>query len=487
MYRREFLGAAGAALVPSLIGRPLWAADLAGKPRAACCGPKYASPREAMASEPEKLLYVTALPAGRGSSRPDYLATVDVDRNSSSYGQVLHRLPMPGVGDELHHFGWNACSGCHAEEELSRRYLIVPGLRSGRIHVIDAADPRALKLHKVIEAREIAEKTNLSAPHTVHCLPDGQVMLSMLGDGSGNAPGGFLLLNQKFEIAGRWDAQPTPLRFNYDFWYQPSHNVMVSSEWASPKTFGPGFKLDDVKAGKYGSRLYFWDWTKRELIHTADLGEHGMIPLEVRFHHNPTSTHGFVGAALSSVIWHWYRDEQPFDSQSKGWHVDKVVEVPPVEVAGWPFPVPGLITDQLLSMDDRWLYFSNWLHGDIRRYDISNPAQPKLAAQLWCGGVLGKKAQVGGHELAGGPQMLQLSFDGRRLYVTNSLFSSWDDEFYPRMAETGSYLVQVDCDPDGSMRFHDDFYVDFGREPGGPARAHEMRFPEGDCTSEIWT
>jgi methanethiol oxidase len=28
--------------------------------------------------------------------------------------------------------------------------------------------------------------------------------------------------------------------------------------------------------------------------------------------------------------------------------------------------------------------------------------------------------------------------------------------------------------------------VDFGKEPAGPARAHEMRYPGGDVTSDIW-
>ena len=45
-------------------------------------------------------------------------------------------------------------------------------------------------------------------------------------------------------------------------------------------------------------------------------------------------------------------------------------------------------------MDDRCLYFSNWLHGDMRQYDISDPAKPKLTGQLWLGGVLGKARQV---------------------------------------------------------------------------------------------
>jgi selenium-binding protein 1 len=149
--------------------------------------------------------------------------------------------------------------------------------------------------------------------------------------------------------------------------------------------------------------------------------------------------------------------------------------------------VPGLITDLVVSLDDRWLYFSNWLHGDIRQYDVSNPAKPKLTGQLWLGGVLGKGQPVHGKPRTGGPQMLQLSLDGRRLYVTNSLQSAWDNQFYPDMARQGSYMLEVDCDPKaGGMRLNDKFFIDFGQEPDGPARAHEMRFPLGDSTSDIW-
>ena len=258
------------------------------------------------------------------------------------------------------------------------------------------------------------------------------------------------------------------MNFNYDFWYQPRHNVMVSSEWAAPNTVRPGFKLDDVKAGKYGRHLHFWDWKERRIVKSIDLGEKGLIPLEVRCHHDPASTHGFVGAALSSVMWHWFKD-------GKEWKAEKVIEVPTQEAKGWDFPVPGLITDLVLSLDDRWLYFSNWLHGDVRQYDVSDPAKPKLAGQLWLGGVLGKSPEVRGKKLTGGPQMLQLSLDGRRLYVTNSLYSSWDNQFYPQIAEKGSYLLMADCDTDkGGLKLNEKFFVDFGKEPDGPVRA--MRF-----------
>lgn len=445
----------------------------------ACCGPGYASPEEAMKAEPEKILYTVALHVGTGVEAPDYLATIDVDPESPTYSQVIHRTPMPNIGDELHHFGWNACSSCHGDESKERRFLIVGGQRSSRIHIIDTADERAPKIHKVIEPEEIVAKTNLTAPHTVHCLPD-RVMISMLGDAEGNGPGGFLLLDEDFEIAGRWERSTEGMDFNYDFWYQPRYNVMISTEWAAPRTYYPGFELSDVEAGKYGRKLHFWDWEKRELAQTIDLGEEGLIPLETRFHHDPDSAHGFVGAALSSNMFHFYKD-------NGSWKAEKVIDVPTEDVENFPIPLPGLITDLLISMDDRYLYFSNWLHGDLRQYDISDPSHPRLTGQVWLGGLLGKGQEVAGRRLEGGPQMLQLSLDGRRLYVTNSLYSSWDNQFYPKLAETGSYLLKVNCDPEnGGMEVDENFYVDFGAEPAGPARAHEMRYPGGDCTSDIW-
>ena len=165
-----------------------------------------------------------------------------------------------------------------------------------------------------------------------------------------------------------------------------------------------------------------------------------------------------------------------------------MIEVEPVEEPkGWPFPVPGLITDLFVSMDDRWLYFSNWLHGDMRQYDVSDPAKPKLTGQVWLGGVLGKAGKFRGKKLGGGPQMLQLSLDGKRLYVTNSLYSSWDNQFYPehrqaRLVPAADRLRHRER----RLKLNERFLVDFGKEPDGPARAHEIRFPNGDSTSDIW-
>jgi selenium-binding protein 1 len=469
MNRREFIATSAAIL------------SGAATARRANAGPGFASPAEAIKAPRETLLYVSALYGGTNVKKPDYLATVDVDPQSPTYCKVIHRVSMPTLDDELHHFGWNTCSSCHAEKGKERRYLILPGLKSSNIHIVDTADPKAPRLHKTIDGEVVKKRANLSAGHTVHCLADGTIMISMLGDAAGNGPGGFLLLDPNFDVIGRWEKDAGGMKFNYDFWYQPRHNVMVSSEWAAPKTYGGGFDPKDVEAGKYGSRLHFWDWKNRTVAQTIDLGGDGKIPLEVRFAHNPDSPHGFVGAALSSTVWYW-------NKKGDAWKADQVLAIPPIKVEGVPFDVPALITDSILSMDDRSYYFSNWLHGDVRQYDVSDPAKPKLAGQVWIGGMKGNGPTVKGTKLRGGPQMLQMSLDGKRLYVTNSLLSTWDNQFYPDMGKAGSHLLQIDCDTEkGGMKLNESFLVDFGKEPDGPARAHEMRYPGGDCTSDIFT
>ena len=89
----------------------------------------YPSPRMAMKAPHETIAYVASFDPTR--QVPDAIAVIDVDPASPSYSQLISNVAMPNTGDELHHFGWNACSSClcpnapHAHAE--RRYLVVPG------------------------------------------------------------------------------------------------------------------------------------------------------------------------------------------------------------------------------------------------------------------------------------------------------------------------------------------------------------------------
>ncbi|XP_065064075.1 methanethiol oxidase-like [Rhopilema esculentum] len=476
------------------------------------CGPGYPSPLDAMKNGArEKIVYLPCIYINTGVDANDYLATVDVDPDSPSYTKVIHRTTIPVKGAELHHSGWNSCSRCVRSSisglpsEVGASKLSIsphPLLVILRKYVLKLLlNARWKKIHRIIvKADDVFEKAGIGWPHTSHCLADGHILISGMGDREGNGKGGFLLLDgQTFDVKGKWEKDGSEIPFGYDFWYQPRHNVMVSSEWGAPSAFMKGFDLADHKAGKYGQHLNVWDWKEHKLIQRIDLGDEGQIPLEVRFLHDPNETQGFVGCALSSTVFRFFKAEDGT------WKAEKVIEVPPKKVEGWALPnMPGLITDILISLDDKYLYFSNWLHGDVRQYDITDPKKPKLVGQLFLGGSVIKGGPVKVTEdkelkeqppalimnekkVEGGPQMLQLSLDGKRLYLTTSLISCWDKQFYPDMLKNGSVMMQIDVDNvNGGLTLNKKFFVDFGLEPSGPALAHEIRYPGGDCTSDIW-
>lgn len=466
-----------------------------------CTGPGYASPLDAMKNGPrEEIMYITCVvPPESRSRRPDYLVTVNIDPKSKDYCKVIHRMYLPNVSDEVHHTGWNACSSCHNDPTKSRNRMIIPALGSSRVYIVDTgSDKYAPRLYKVIEPEEVKAK-GLSTPHTTHCLASGDVMISCIGDETGENSGGFLILDgETFEIKENWE-RGKPSEFGYDFWYQPYHNIMVTSGWGAPNAFFDGFNPLDVARGRYCRALYFWDWEKHEQIQTIDLGPDGDIPLEVRFLHNPEASEGFVTCCLGSSIFRFFKQE------NGSWGAEKVIEIPPKKVSGWSLPeMPAITPDIVLSLDDRFLYVGCYLHGDVRQYDITDTRNPKLVGQVWLGGRICKgegvtvledkelkeqpeRPLIKGKRIEGGPQMVMLSLDGKRLYVTTSLLSNWDKQFYPELCEKGSMFVQIDVDTEkGGLTLNQDFLVDFGKEPGGPVLAHEMRYPGGDCTSDIW-
>uniref|UniRef100_A0A452GKE4 Methanethiol oxidase n=1 Tax=Gopherus agassizii TaxID=38772 RepID=A0A452GKE4_9SAUR len=458
------------------------------------CGPGYKTPLDAMKGPREEIVYLPCIYRNTGIEKPDYLATVDVDPKSSHYCQVIHRLPMPNLRDELHHSGWNTCSSSFGDVTKKRNRLLLPSLISSRIYVVDVGtDMRAPRIHKMIEPVDVFWKCGLANPHTTHCLGNGEIMISSMGDPSGNGKGGFILLDgETFEVKGNWEKGSNLPALGYDFWYQPRHNVLMSTEWGIPKV-----RIGNPKRS-YGRHINVWDWTTHVFTQSIDLGEDS-IPLEIRFLHNPDAAEGYVGCALSSAIHRFYK------TGNGTWAAEKVVQVPSKKVNGWLFPdMPGFITDILISLDDRFLYFSNWLHGDIRQYDISNTRKPRLVGQVFLGGKIPRdgpivvvedqelKCQpepfvIKGKRVQGGPQMIQLSLDGKRLYVSTSLYSAWDKQFYPDLVKEGSVMLQIDVDTEkGGLKVNKNFLVDFGKEPDGPVLAHEIRYPGGDCSSDIW-
>jgi selenium-binding protein 1 len=448
----------------------------------------HPSPRLAMEAEPEHLCYTALLSPDH--SRPDALAVVDLDPASPRYGQVLHRVDLPNKGDELHHFGWNACSSAlsplagHAF--LQRRYLIVPGMRSSRVYIFDTQpDPAQPKLIKTIEPEEIQRKTGYSRPHTVHCGPEG-IYVSTLGgagpDGTQGPPGIFLMDCQTFDVLGRWEIDRGPQKLHYDFWWNLPRDYMVSSEWGVPPQFENGVVPEDLLANKYGHALHFWDLRERRHVQTIDLGANHQMALEVRPAHDPTREYGFVGVVvdttnLEASIWTWYREKGRFQ-------VRKTATIPPEPAKADNLPpllkgfgaVPPLVSDIDLSLDDKHLYVACWGTGELRQYDVSDPMEPKLSGSVRIGGIVQHAPHANGRPFGGGPQMIEISRDAKRVYFTNSLYSSWDAQFYP----DGVAGVQAMCRVNGDFELDSRFYVEFGPDYG----AHQVRLQGGDCSTD---
>jgi selenium-binding protein 1 len=113
----------------------------------------HATAKLAMQAPAENYAYTLML--SPDAAQPDGLAVVDVNPGSGDYGKVVHTVIMPNKGDEFHHFGWNACSSAlsplSGHANLERRYLIIPGMRSSRIYVIDTkGGPTAAKIHAAV-------------------------------------------------------------------------------------------------------------------------------------------------------------------------------------------------------------------------------------------------------------------------------------------------------------------------------------------------
>jgi methanethiol oxidase len=148
-----------------------------------------------------------------------------------------------------------------AAPAVERRYLIVPGLRSSRIYVLDTKDdPRNPRVVKEIEPAELADKAGYSRPHTIHCGPDG-IYVSALGGGSSEGPGGIAVLDHTtFDVRGAWENDRGDQYLAYDFWWHLTRDVLVSSEWGTPSMIEDGIVPELLLGRKYGHRLTSGTW-----------------------------------------------------------------------------------------------------------------------------------------------------------------------------------------------------------------------------------
>jgi selenium-binding protein 1 len=353
-------------------------------------------------------------------------------------------------------------------------------------------DPRRPEIVKVIEGDTVAAKTGYAAPHTVHCGPDG-VYLNALGAPDGNGPGGiFRMDHESFDLKGAWEADRGEQFLAYDFSWHMGYDTIVTSEWGTPNMVKDGVNGELLMAGKYGHALHVWDRRQRKHVQRLELGAEQQMVLELRPAHDPTKPYGFAGVVisledLSSSIFVWYLDGS---NGSSVWKAKKVITIPAEPASEEDLPpilkafkaVPPLVTDINLSLDDRFLYVSCWGTGELRQYDVTNPFEPRLAGSVRLGGIVRRAKHPARPDRAqnGGPQMVEISRDGKRVYLSNGLYTPWDNQFYPDGIR--GWLAKLDVGANGGIALDPRFFL----ELEGGMRSHQVRLEGGDASSDAF-
>jgi selenium-binding protein 1 len=335
----------------------------------------------------ERFLYVSTV--AQSATDPDFIAVVGADPRRPDFGKIVNRIDMPNVGDELHHYGYS----------YDQKRLLVPGLFSSRIHVFDIkGDGRRLALRAVND--KLAAQSGYVVPHGVMTMSRGRALVTMIGAATENTlPGGIVEIDDStgafLEHFGpgpdRKPGEPGP-KYMYDFESLHAANRGISTTFGSPALCAGG-----IDPSCLGGEVYVWDLHQRKVIQTADLGANSGA-LMVHWVGRKGVRRAFINAPGTSAIWLADDDDRDgvYDFQ---------------QVLG-PDDGLALPPDMLLSHDDKYLYVSNWFGNSVQQYDITDPFNPLLLA----------------HVSVPHPNMLRLSRDNRRLYVTNSLLTPWDND-----------------------------------------------------------
>jgi selenium-binding protein 1 len=357
----------------------------------------------------ESVLYVWTSDADQKD--PDFLTTIDADPRSATYGTIIATTPTSAPANEAHHFGYT----------VNADRIFAGGLFSNRLFIYDVAtDPKHPRLIKTVP--DLAASTGYSGPHTFYAVPGG-VTIAMLGSKDGGAPGALVQLDNDGNFV---KALPAP-DYMYDVGIKPELNLIVTSSWAHPHAV----KAGNTPMDQVGDVVVAWDYKTGKVLQQEHLDK---APLEVRWLHGAAARGGFINCAFGNSVWHWEVGKD-----------GKLVFTRVIKLADNAIPA-----DMRISYDNRFLFVSLFGGGAVEQYDIADPLHPKLASRVAIPQA----------------QMLKLTPDNKRLYVSNSLLSNLDGKV--------PYRVRlVDVGPDG-LAIDPRFDVDFEHLPTGQARPHDM-------------
>jgi methanethiol oxidase len=362
---------------------------------------------------PEKYLYLFCVDADAQDN--DFVAVIDVDADSPTFGTITYTLDLGSKGNETHHWGYTD----------DRTRIWAGGLLSSRIWILDVGtDPARPRIERTLD--NVPQTAGLTGPHTYYALP-GRMLLTFLGSADGGVPAGMAEFTNDGKFIRRID-NPSDAPYGYDLAVKPEFNRMVTSSFTPMRNYKKPLAKMDLK--DFGTQMVIWDFKARKPIQT---GNAGLAPLEVRWSPEPGANHGFTNCALDNSLW-------LFRGKPNGTYEFKKV----AQTGAMP-------ADLRQSPDGRFLYVSCFGANELQQWDVADPDHPKLTSTV-APGVQ--------------PNMMHVTGDGKRMYVSNSLLSTLD--------HAGVFWVRrVHIGPDG-MKLDPFFNVDLNKFPTGPARGHDM-------------
>ena len=299
---------------------------------------------------------------------------------------------------------------------------------------------------------------------------------------------------ETFELKGQWEKDRGPQQLAYDFWWHLGHDTMITSEWGTPNMVKDGVNPELLLGGKVrpqAARLGSGQRGATCRISTSAPSNRWCSNCgpprsdeDLRVRRRGRIAQGSLCVDLDVV---------PRRTAGKNgkWAVRKVIEIPaePADPARSAATAPGLqgacrrwCTDINLSLDDRFLYVSCWGTGEFIQYDVSDPANPKKTGSVHLGGIVRRAAHPKNPKqpLNGGPQMVEISRDGKRVYFTNSLYSPWDEQFYP------DGVKELDGEGRRRPEGRDEARREVLCSSSTVLRAHQVRLEGGDASSDSY-
>jgi selenium-binding protein 1 len=387
----------------------------------------------------ERTLYVWAGDEARLA--PDFLAVIDFDDQSPTYGAVLKTVPLPAPGNlrnEPHH--------CHLSSD--RKVLACGGLLSL------LSGQNGMFFFDVSDARNPVFLGSTRSPNSAITddflpLPGGGFLVTDMGSATGGAPGRVVELDEDLDVVATYppDRQAASLGgFNpHGIDARPEVNLLVTSDFLNPVT------TLNAWAGPIELRgsLRFWNLAGRRLVRTVAMpGEYGTMDVKLI----PGDPHG--RAVTANMFSGFVYTVDPTDG-SAVLAFDCESIVPHVEV-----PVRGGMV-QLLAMP-RWgnrLIFASFQAGQIGMLDITD--RDRFVQQS----VVSLGAGAGPHNIV-------LAADDARLVVSD-YFLNEDD--FGKVAFEGDHHVRVVRVTPDALALDPRFDVDFDAAfPTGPARPHGL-------------